>query len=738
MLKWNEFILRIEMASANNSPKKYHQTNHGPEIFPRRRTFTPEEHKWRKEAIHFLLSYQQKSTNSTSSSSATQENQANYQISPTPSSGEIRQFQKIELREQVTEILLTLRVINEILKKQYGSPDWGNKPQVIDELVYILLTRRSKIDDAKRQLKAICRKYPDWQKVALASPEELKSMIMGSGLEDEKVKNIQGSLRIILEKFGRISEADFDKMTDKELDKFLQQLPGVKQKTSDCILMYARKADIFPVDTHCLRVLDRLGLFRSFGFNWQQNRNHKEAQRLLRLLLIPPHMRGDLHRNLLALGQQVCKRNPLCNQCELRKFCAYYRNERQKEYATAEAPVAIEMFCGAGGFSLGLRRAGFKIVAAIDNDPDAIRTFRLNHPEMPDEAIIEEDVQHVDLETLQNLLGERRLDLLVGGPPCQGFSLMGNRVPHKFENGDKKFGADYIFSEDDRNHLFEAMIKVAGELQPRYVVIENVPGLGSAEFEEKSYADHIAECLQNLEKSNYRVRVIRLEAANFGIPQKRHRYFIFGVSEGEQPLNLDELENRMLSDEEKTKLKHALYDLPDLKVSDGHWITVHQNSMSQDPELYEQYLKPYGVRGSTQILFNHISRYNNQDDIKLYSSLKQGETYRQLVERLTEKLGHKPAFTKYDTRNFHDKYYRLEWEGQSKTIVSHLRKDGNSFVHPTQTRSISVREAARIQSFPDEFIFCGSRGPQFIQIGNAVPPVMAEALGRVLIEAINI
>jgi DNA (cytosine-5)-methyltransferase 1 len=121
----------------------------------------------------------------------------------------------------------------------------------------------------------------------------------------------------------------------------------------------------------------------------------------------------------------------------------------------------------------------------------------------------------------------------------------------------------------------------------------------------------------------------------------------------------------------------------------------------------------------------------------LYFNLNQGETYRQLVERLTEKFGYKPAFTKYDIKNFHDKYFRLEWEGQSKTIVSHLHKDGNSFVHPTQTRSISVREAARIQSFPDEFIFCGSRGPQFIQIGNAVPPVMAEAIGRVLIEAIN-
>lgn len=719
--------------TASNTPKKYYQADHGPEIFPRRRIYTAEEKRWRKEATVFLEERIQSSSAASSTANLLRESQVTYQIQSSPTNKETRNQVWKQIREYLTEILMTLRIVNKILKVQYGSPDWGNQPDVIDELVYILLTRRSKIEDAQRHLQALRENYPTWEDVALAPPDELKVVIMGGGLEDKKVENIQGSLQAILDKFGRIEKADFAGMSDKQLDEFLRQLPGVSQKTIDCVLMYARNADIFPVDTHCLRVLDRLGLFKPFGFNWQQNRNHKEAQRVLRSLLIPPHIRSDLHRNLLALGQQVCKPKPLCNRCELRKFCAYYRQERQKEYATSEAPVAIEMFCGAGGFSLGLHRAGFKIIAAIDNNPDALCTYRLNHLEIPDEAVIENDARDVDLEKLRNLLGGQKLDLLVGGPPCQGFSLMGNRVPHKYDNGDKKFGSDYIFTEDDRNHLFEAMIEVAGELRPRYVVIENVPGLGSAEIEEKSYAEYIAECLETFD---YQVEVIRLEAANFGIPQKRHRYFIFGVCKGECPLNLDELKNKSLPEDEKTILKHALYDLPELSVSDGNWVTAHLDSREQAPNLYDQYLGPLKIRGNTQILFNHVSRYNNEDDIRLYSSLRQGETYRQLVDRLTEELGEKPSFTKYDTKNFEDKYYRLEWEGQSKTIVSHLHKDGNSFVHPTQVRSISVREAARIQSFPDDYIFCGSRGPQFIQIGNAVPPVIAEEIGKELIQAI--
>jgi len=537
-------------------------------------------------------------------------------------------------------------------------------------LVYILLNRRSKMEDAQQHLAALKNKYTRWEEAAFAPAEDLKTIIMGGGLEDHKVKFIQSSLQFVHNEFGRIDEADFADMSDWELDQFLQKLPGVGGKTSACILMNVRSVDTFVADTHSIRVLDRLGIFKNFGLSWRQE-DHKKAQEELSLL-VPPHIRGDLHRNLVVLGQQICKSTPECQRCELKKFCSYYRDKVQSIYREEKKSLAIEMFCGAGGFSLGLTRAGFKIVAAIDNNPDAIRTYRLNHPEMPNEAIIEGDARQIDfINKLSDLMNNQRIDLLVGGPPCQGFSMMGNRVPHKYENGDKQFGANYDFTKDERNHLFEAMITVAEKFQPRYIVIENVPGLRSAEIEEKSYADHIAEWLDILE---YQTEVVRLEATNFGIPQNRHRYFIFGVAQGEEPLNLETLKNKILPMDKRTKLKHALYDLPRLRSSDGNWIGAYRNDLVSNPEMYEKYLGSFKIRGDSCILFNHVSRYNNQDDIELYTNLKQGETYRQLVERLTTELGQKPAFAKYDTRNFHDKYYRLEWEGQSKTIVSHLHK----------------------------------------------------------------
>jgi DNA (cytosine-5)-methyltransferase 1 len=259
------------------------------------------------------------------------------------------------------------------------------------------------------------------------------------------------------------------------------------------------------------------------------------------------------------------------------------------------------------------------------------------------------------------------------------------------------------------------------------VVIENVPGLGSAEIEEKSYADYIGE---QFETVGYQVEVIRLEAAKFGVPQRRHRYFIFGVHHDLPLLNLDVLK-RGIADEDVTQLKHSLFDLPPLSASDGRWISSHTDTAKQHKELAAKYLDRFHIRGQSKVLFSHVSRYNNEDDMQLFAALREGESYRRFIER----TGKQP-FTKYRDDNFPDKYYRLRWEGPSKTIVSHLGRDGNSFIHPRELRSLSVREAARIQSFPDDYIFCGSRKSQFVQIGNAVPPVMAEAIGRVLREAL--
>jgi DNA (cytosine-5)-methyltransferase 1 len=570
-------------------PRKYHPTSHGPEIFPRRPpVLTSAEVQWRENVLAFLQERINPSQGSLPVNELTvlRESQAAYLTandSVTPSTPLQPERDEIGLRERLMEnVLVPLRIINEILKIQFGSPNLGNQPRIIDELVYILLTRRSKIEDAQKHLQAIREKYSSWVDVAFTPAEELKATILGGGLEEHKVKFIQDSLRFIYEQFGRIDENDFANMSDWQLDQFLQQLPGVGRKTAACILMNVRGTDTFVADTHSIRLLDRLGIFKGFGLTWRQE-DHKKAQKEL-ALLVPPHMRGDLHRNLVRLGQEICKPTPDCPRCEIKKFCDYYRTKIQAEHKQEKKSIAIDMFCGAGGFSLGLSRAGFKIVAAIDNNPDAIRTFRLNHPDVPNEAVIECDARKVDLAKLRSFLGGQRLDLLAGGPPCQGFSMMGNRVPHFSKNGNHKSGSEYDFIEDDRNQLFEAMITIAQALQPSYVVIENVTGLKSAEIEEKSYADHIAERLQSI---GYQTRIMRLEATDFGIPQKRHRYFIFGIHSDAKLPHFERLEQI----EATTQLKHALFDLPPLRISDGQWIASHTEIATQQKDLAAVYLQ---------------------------------------------------------------------------------------------------------------------------------------------------
>jgi DNA (cytosine-5)-methyltransferase 1 len=142
------------------------------------------------------------------------------------------------------------------------------------------------------------------------------------------------------------------------------------------------------------------------------------------------------------------------------------------------------------------------------------------------------------------------------------------------------------------------------------------------------------------------------------------------------------------------------------------------------------YLDNARIRANSVILWNHIARYNNELDLQLFGALQPGEDYRSLFDR----IGKRP-YMRYSVDNFHDKYFRLDQNLACRTIVSHLSKDGNSFIHPTQTRTLSVREAARIQSFPDDYIFCGNRGEQFSQIGNAVPPLQSYALAQTLVVA---
>jgi DNA (cytosine-5)-methyltransferase 1 len=172
-------------------------------------------------------------------------------------------------------------------------------------------------------------------------------------------------------------------------------------------------------------------------------------------------------------------------------------------------------------------------------------------------------------------------------------------------------------------------------------------------------------------------------------------------------------------------LGHAIFDLPPREADAGTSV-ANWDGESYDEKRARRFLSKYDMRTSPRILFNHTVRYHNDRDLELYSLLAQGEDGMHIVERGRRDL------MRYRTDAFDDKYMRLDERAPCKTIVAHLAKDGNGYVHPTQTRSISLREAARIQTFHDGYAFCGSSGDQWVQLGNAVPPVLGEVIGRSL------
>ena len=522
------------------TPRKHDEL--GPALLEKAKYLSQEEHKWRSAVFGILKSDPAKSF-------------------PKPIS------QTGDLKDRITDILATLRIINQVLGIRYGTPDWGNKHGVIEELVYILLCKRSKIEIAQGQFQALKKAFPWWEELLRSDPRAIKKIIYGGGLEDDKFVHIRGSLLAIKQRFGRISESDLRNLTDDELSHLLLALPGVGPKTASCVLMYARGGDVFPSDTHCIRVLNRLGIFATLGFEWSQS-GHKKAQQEL-AVLIPPGMRADLHRNLVALGKDVCTAQPMCERCELRKFCAHYRTEKREQEEKRHAPTMIDVYSGAGGFSLGFEQVGFKVVAAIDVDVSAVKTYRFNHPEIPEDHVLHLDAKSLQPKQLKKLLGGHRLDVLAGGPPCQGFSTIGKRVRRHLKRPDRKGKLHYDFTKDDRNHLYREMIRLARRLEPRFVVIENVPGLGTARSGEDSFAEIIDDELKAI---GYKTIRRLLSAETYGVPQHRHRFFIIAAHPSEKVSDLEKVLANQPSPENRPKLWDAISDLPRLSSDDGKWI----------------------------------------------------------------------------------------------------------------------------------------------------------------------
>jgi DNA (cytosine-5)-methyltransferase 1 len=677
------------------------------EFFPRRKSFTPEHNAWRKRVLRYIT--------------------AHPELFP-----RVRADDAVPvLRDRLDEEASRLQAIARILSVLHGDPRWGNPTDPVDDLVYILLSRATPIRTARTAFEALKREYADWDALLEAHPSRVARVIRSGGLEAKKVRAIRHALLALRQEFGSITLEPARDWTDERLFEFLTGLEEIGPKSAYCVMMYTMNRRVFPADTHVQRVLTRLGLHRESGLDLTDT--HRKRRQVILGDLIPPILRYALHVNLIAHGQTVCRsKKPKCGECALNRFCTTYREAQVREAARSDCPTVVDLFCGAGGLSEGFHRAGFRTVLAVDQNPVAIRTYRLNHPEVPDDRVLCEDLRdfNADAQRLRDMLGDQEVDVLVGGPPCQGFSRAGWRSRgsgRRFEPG-----------EDDRNHLYSELISLLRFVRPKVVLMENVPGIGEVRFPDGSTFQQVTE--QAMRELGYAPTTWTLNAAHHGVPQMRFRRVIIGTRLDTKPISepapqycapsnqfryavLDQA-NLLEPLEPPITLMEAIGDLPALGVDDGQWTGRH-TTPSGAPR--SRYLERFDPRHPQGLQFSHVSRFQNDTDIERYGNLEPGETYMDLIRK-------RPDLENYRTDAFDDKYYRLPADAPSRTIVAHLRKDGNSFVHPTQVRSLSVREAARLQSFNDEYIFTGSRGDQFEQIGNAVPPLMSRAMAQVIID----
>lgn len=394
------------------------------------------------------------------------------------------------------------------------------------------------------------------------------------------------------------------------------------------------------------------------------------------------------------------------------------------------APTFIDLFCGCGGFTLGMLRAGFRCKAAIDFNSHAVATLKTNladaiHPDISTvEHALERDLTNFTPTELEAVIGTRHIDVIVGGPPCQGFSTARQR--------DGSNHGTARLKEDSRRHLFRNFLDHVEYFQPKVFVIENVLGLRSAAGGQYFTAVQYEARILGRDKGmpGYRVHPQVEEGVKLGVPQKRRRQLIIGVRAdlaGYFPTDLTPAPRATL----ETMLGDAIGDLPVLDAGQGEHEVPYdlKRRMVQflggtRDDIRRRYLDGVAEVSRSSAIFNHGARPHSARDLRDFEKLLEGENAAEASRERRVKF----EFP-YDRGSFKDRYTRQHRNRPCSTIVAHLSKDGLMFIHPTQNRSLTPREAARVQSFPDWFVFPKARTHAFRLIGNAVPPLIGEAVG---------
>lgn len=402
----------------------------------------------------------------------------------------------------------------------------------------------------------------------------------------------------------------------------------------------------------------------------------------------------------------------------------------------------IDLFSGAGGLTEGFRNQQYKILGHVEKEKAACETLKLrevyyylkkkNKLEVYNDFLnskssIEDLLKHVPQEKLNKILnfeisqenihsifsffddlGEN-VDGIIGGPPCQAYSTIG-----RARNASKK-------SSDERIYLYKFYIHFLNKYQPKFFIFENVKGLLS--FRDADDEFLLPRMKKEFEEAGYSLGYEVLNTKNYGVPQSRERLIIFGVMNEKKELIQEFFKNLKKYEENEVDVKTAFQGLPSLKAGE---VNNSYTNLSND------YVEQNFLQDSKTPLTQNIARPNNSNDLAIYKIVAEAKKNGKNIKysELDSKLK-----THKHTDKFLDRFKALSWNSPSHTVVAHISKDGHHYIHPDtkQNRSITVREAARLQGFPDNYYFLDSRTSAFTQIGNAVPPIFSKKMADAIL-----
>lgn len=368
--------------------------------------------------------------------------------------------------------------------------------------------------------------------------------------------------------------------------------------------------------------------------------------------------------------------------------------------------LLVDLFAGCGGLSTGMENAGFKPWFMNEIVPQYCDTYRANH-QLPDGHCYVGDINELNKNIQDYKAILKDIDLVCGGPPCQGFSTANRQR----------------IIDDPRNGLYRAYLQFLQHVRPKFFVMENVVGM----------ANKLTEIKEDFHKylgDEYVFDAKVLEAKNYGVPQNRRRLIFIGNRLGVNTADIfAEIEKQR---REPFVLRDVLEGLPTLQVKEPKGkagIENYESGLTVRTFKYKRNAFYRYINGDRVItkLYNHKNRYNNPRDVEIFRRLPQGadSTHESIADIM-------PYTRRKDI--FKDKYYKLEEGKICKTITSHMKYDCNMYIHPWEARGLSPREAARIQTFPDDYVFQGAQNSWYAQIGNAVPVKLAEVIGNAIMK----